>query len=67
MFLAVDVGKQSEVANTYNVRAVPCFILCRNRTVLSKVQGANPVEIDRMMLLVTPLNQPTQNIQEFIN
>jgi len=41
-FCKVDVDSQGDVAQMYNVRAMPTFLILRNGTVINTIQGANP-------------------------
>jgi thioredoxin 1 len=40
-FLKVDVDDAAELAELYNVRAMPTFIILRNGQIVTKVEGAD--------------------------
>ncbi|CAG59644.1 uncharacterized protein GVI51_G08019 [Nakaseomyces glabratus] len=43
-FLAVDADEQAEIAELFEISAVPYFVLIRNGTILKELSGANPKE-----------------------
>ncbi|BFZ57915.1 glutaredoxin [Savitreella phatthalungensis] len=45
VFIKVDAEELEDVAETFDVEAVPYFVLFRQGEVLSKVSGANPQEL----------------------
>lgn len=51
VFLLVDAEKHTDIAELFDVNAVPYFILIRNATILAEFLGADPKE------LVNALNQ----------
>lgn len=44
VFLAVDADSQSEIAELFEISAVPYFILIKEGTILKELSGANPKE-----------------------
>ncbi|PTB67159.1 DUF1000-domain-containing protein [Trichoderma citrinoviride] len=44
-FVKIDNDKNQDLAQEYNVSALPTFLLFRNGKVIQKVQGANPTEL----------------------
>lgn len=44
MFLSVDADEQSEIAELFEVSAVPYFVLIRNGTIIKELSGADPKE-----------------------
>lgn len=41
-FAKVDVDNNREVAQLYNIRAMPTFVILKNGSVIDTIQGANP-------------------------
>ncbi|KAL3232348.1 Monothiol glutaredoxin-3 [Nakaseomyces bracarensis] len=44
IFLAIDADSQSEIAELFEISAVPYFILIKDGTILRELSGANPKE-----------------------
>lgn len=42
LFLAIDADESSDIAELFEVSAVPCLIIVRKGTILSELSGANP-------------------------
>ncbi|CAL9103547.1 unnamed protein product [Musa acuminata var. zebrina] len=49
LFLLVDVDEVKGVASRMEVKAMPTFVLMKHGTVLSKMVGANPEEMRKMI------------------
>ncbi|KAF8029978.1 hypothetical protein BT93_E2411 [Corymbia citriodora subsp. variegata] len=47
LFLTVDVDDVKEVATKMEVKAMPTFLLMKDRTLVDKLVGANPEEIKK--------------------
>ncbi|KAK1420048.1 hypothetical protein QVD17_21349 [Tagetes erecta] len=47
IFLVVDVDDFKEIANKYEVKAMPTFLLMKEGVVVGKVVGANPYEMKK--------------------
>ncbi|EDO15121.1 hypothetical protein Kpol_1046p13 [Vanderwaltozyma polyspora DSM 70294] len=43
-FLSIDADEHSEIAELFNVSAVPFFVIIQNETVLKELSGADPKE-----------------------
>ncbi|KAF4122425.1 PITH domain [Geosmithia morbida] len=48
-FVKVDTDKQTSIAKEYSVAALPTFLVFRNGKVDQKVQGANPVQLKKVV------------------
>ncbi|AQZ12891.1 GRX3 (YDR098C) and GRX4 (YER174C) [Zygosaccharomyces parabailii] len=44
MFLSIDADEQSEIAELFDVSAVPYFVLVRSSTIIKELSGADPKE-----------------------
>ncbi|CDF88493.1 probable Monothiol glutaredoxin-4 [Zygosaccharomyces bailii] len=44
MFLSIDADEQSEIAELFDVSAVPYFVLVRSGTIIKELSGADPKE-----------------------
>ncbi|KAJ3693643.1 hypothetical protein LUZ60_009123 [Juncus effusus] len=49
LFLLVDVDEVPGVASKMGIKAMPTFVLMRDRDVLSKIIGANPDELKKLV------------------
>lgn len=49
LFVKVDVDKCPEISENYNIRAMPTFVVVRNMSEVSRIEGADE---DRLVSLV---------------
>ncbi|KAI5807762.1 hydroperoxide and superoxide-radical responsive glutathione-dependent oxidoreductase [Pyronema omphalodes] len=45
LFLAIDAEEHPDISETYEVSAVPYFVLLRNNTTLDSISGADPAKL----------------------
>ncbi len=45
LFLAIDAEELPDISESYDVSAVPYFVLLKNNTILKKISGADPAEL----------------------
>ncbi|KAK4167060.1 PITH domain-containing protein [Cladorrhinum sp. PSN259] len=60
-FVKVDTENQKEIAQAYNITALPTFIVFRNGKVADKLTGANPLKLQAVVKKLTDEVASLQN------
>ncbi|ORY87091.1 glutaredoxin [Protomyces lactucae-debilis] len=62
-FLQVDAEELEDISESFDVNAVPFFVVMRGTEVLSRISGANPLELQKALRRAVP-EQSTPAAQE---